>query len=85
MAHERKHPLLMFRESHDPMLSQVEAAKLVGIDQSMWSLLERGLAHCRPRVARRISRVTGCALELLLDFGDNDHEMAELGASRKMR
>jgi transcriptional regulator with XRE-family HTH domain len=72
VGQERKHPLRAFREAHDPALSQAEAAKLVGIDQSMWSLLETGKGYCRPRVAKRISRLTGVSVDLLLNWDDNE-------------
>lgn len=85
MGQERKHPLRAFREAHDPVLSQVEAAKLVGIDQSMWSLLETGKGYCRPRVAKRISRLTGVSVDLLLNWDDNESVPEPAAADQNTR
>lgn len=71
MAKALKHPLEAFRDGNGQM-SQAEAAAMVGITQEMWSRLERGTAYASPAVARRISDLTGIALEKLLNFGDKD-------------
>lgn len=71
MLKTRKHPLVAFREANGG-LSQSEAAALVGITQSHWSRLENGLAFVKPRVAKRISELTGVSMSSLMNFGDND-------------
>ncbi len=76
MARLFKHPLEAFRDGNGKM-SQAEAAALVGITQEMWSRLERGTAYASPAVAKRISDLTGIALERLLNLGDNDSKAAD--------
>lgn len=71
MARTHLHPLVAFRAANDDM-SQAEAAALVGITQAQWSRLESGKAYARPRVAKRIAKLTGVSLESLLNLGDND-------------
>ena len=66
-----RHPLLVFRETHNPRLSQAAAATLVGISQPYWSQIEAGEKFCSPRVARRISDLTGVAVDYLLDWADD--------------
>jgi transcriptional regulator with XRE-family HTH domain len=53
-----KHPLLLFRESNSPKLSQAELAEMLGVDRSYVAKIENGL---RPGVdlAMRIQSVTG--------------------------
>jgi transcriptional regulator with XRE-family HTH domain len=70
MARLHKRPLVAFREANG--LSQEAAADLVGITQAHWSRIETGKRHAAPRVARKIARVTGVALESLLNFSDNE-------------
>ena len=77
MDRPRKHPLVAFREAND--LSQVKAAELVGITQAHWSRLETGRSHARPRIARRISDLTGISLESLLNFTDNESARNAVG------
>lgn len=76
MVIPRKNPLAAFRKSNNEM-SQADAAALVGITQEMWSRLERGTAYASPKVAKRIAELTGCALESLLNFGDNENGPSE--------
>lgn len=71
MALVTKHPLEAFREANGK-LSQTEAAKLVGITQPAWSRLESGKFFASPALAKRISELTGIALESLLNFGDKE-------------
>ena len=71
MGQKRKHPLVAFREANDHM-TQAQAASLVGITQAHWSRLEAGLSHARPKIAQRIAKLTGVALESLLNLVDND-------------
>lgn len=71
MTRTFKHPLVAFREANGN-LSQTEAAALVGITQAHWSRLETGEAHARPRIAQKIARLTGVAMESLLDLSDKD-------------
>lgn len=70
MDRPHKHPLVAFREAND--LSQVQAAELVGITQAHWSRLETGRSHAHPKIAMRISKLTGVSVESLLNFTDNE-------------
>lgn len=72
-----KHPLLAWRDGHD--LSQAQAASAVGIAQSQWSRFEHGLDYPGPKTAKRISRITGIALEVLLGLIDNEPVAVEAG------
>ena len=56
--------LLRFREARK--LSQEQAADLVGITQPHWSRLEDGKAAASPKLAKRMTEVTGVPLEVLL-------------------
>ena len=47
-------------------LSQIEAAALVPMAQSGWSLIERGESVPRPKMAQRISELTGVPIGVLL-------------------
>jgi DNA-binding XRE family transcriptional regulator len=66
----RKSPLTAYREANGD-LTQAQAAARVGITQSAWSRIENGKCGARPKVAKKIARLTGVALESLLNFGDN--------------
>lgn len=68
MTRHLKHPLKAFRDGNK--LRQYEAAALVGIPQATWSRLERGLQYVEPRLAKRISDLTGIKLELLINLTD---------------
>lgn len=84
MSQGHKHPLKAFREANGQM-SQEDAAALVGISQGMWSLLETGMKHASPRVARRIAQLTGVSEESLMDFGDNESDQPVGAGARKRR
>jgi transcriptional regulator with XRE-family HTH domain len=66
-----KHPLVAFREAHGN-LSQQAAAEMVGITQSMWSLLESGKGFVRPAIAKRISELTGVSRDSLMNWSDDN-------------
>lgn len=62
--------LLKFREDRE--LSQADAAALVGIDQSHWCRLENGETFAGPKLAKKLSELTGVSLETLLGIADDD-------------
>ena len=47
-------------------LSQTDAAKLLGISQSTYSRMERGVKFLRGPIAKRIMEQTGVSLEKLV-------------------
>ena len=66
----RKHPLQAFREANGDM-SQVEAAELFGITQPQLSRLENRRGSVLPKKAQEIAKLTGLALETVLNLDDN--------------
>jgi transcriptional regulator with XRE-family HTH domain len=56
----------------DAKLSQAEAAKLMDITQSHWSNLESRESAASPKLAKRLSELTGVPLEVLLKIDDPD-------------
>lgn len=84
MSRTHKHPLRAFREANG-LLSQADAAQLVGISQAMWSRLETGDTHASPKIARRIERLTGVSADSLMDLDDNELEAVSKGSKRLPR
>jgi transcriptional regulator with XRE-family HTH domain len=56
----------------DAELSQADAAELAGITQAHWSRLESGDSFCSPKLAQRVSKLTGVSLETLLGIADSE-------------
>ena len=61
---DRSFHLRIFRATYN--LSKYEAAKLLGIGPSHWSLLERGRRNASPSLAAKLAAMTGEPLELFL-------------------
>lgn len=70
------HPLTTVRTAKD--WTQVEMADFLGITQAHLSRLEAGLSFCSPRLARKISKLTGIGLDRLVNFGDNGPDRVTL-------
>lgn len=64
---KRAYPnLRTWRLDQRPQLTQRQAAKKLGISQAYLSLIETGMQHPRPQLAKKITDVTGVPLETLL-------------------
>lgn len=64
---KRAYPdLRTWRLRQDPPLTQRQAARKLGISQAYLSLIETGMQHPRPTLAKKITDATGVPLETLL-------------------
>jgi len=79
------HPLVRYRTSFVPKLTQAEMAARFGVTQAFWSYLESGRLIARPALAKKIGAATGIDPDVLMNLTDNDSDKARPKCRRRSR